>query len=311
MKTTTAITTGFGFNSTADDVARGIDLGGKRVVVTGASSGIGIETVRSLAKIGAEVTLAVRNLEAGEKVAAEISATTGNRNLHVAKLDVADRASIDAFVQAWSGPLHVLVNNAGIMATPELQHTREGWELQFATNHLGHFALATGLHRALAAAGGARVVVVSSSGHLISPVVFDDLHFAYRPYHPLVAYGQSKTATVLFAVGASTRWADDGITANALMPGAIATQLQRHTGGLKTPVERRKTPQQGAATTVLLATSPLLAGIGGRYFEDCNEARIVLNGNGWSSGVAPYALDLENADRLWRESLRLLGQPAR
>jgi NAD(P)-dependent dehydrogenase (short-subunit alcohol dehydrogenase family) len=195
------------------------------------------------------------------------------------------------------------------MATPELQHTRDGWELQFATNHLGHFALATGLHGALAAAGDARIVVVSSSGHLISPVVFDDIHFAYRPYHPLVAYGQSKTATVLFAVGATARWAKDGITANALMPGAIATNLQRHTGGLKTPVERRKTPQQGAATTVLLATSPQLAGMGGRYFEDCSEAVPVMNGNGWSSGVAPYALDPENADRLWRESLRLLAQP--
>lgn len=301
--------TGFDFHSTADEVARGIDLSGKRVIVTGASSGIGIETVRTLAQIGAEVTLAVRKPEAGEKIAAEIRAATGNQNLQVASLDLADRASVDTFVQAWGGPLHVLINNAGIMATPELQHTRDGWELQFATNHLGHFALATGLHGALAAAGDARIVVVSSSGHLISPVVFDDLHFAYRPYHPLVAYGQSKTATVLFAVGATARWAKDGITANALMPGAIATNLQRHTGGLKTPVERRKTPQQGAATTVLLATSPQLAGMSGRYFEDCNEAVPVMNGNGWSSGVAPYALDPENAHRLWQESLRLLAQP--
>jgi NAD(P)-dependent dehydrogenase (short-subunit alcohol dehydrogenase family) len=220
---------------------------------------------------------------------------------------VADQSSVRDFVKTWQGPLHVLINNAGIMATPELEQTPEGWELQFATNHLGHFALANGLHGALAAAGNARIVVVSSSGHLISPVVFDDINFAYRPYHPLVAYGQSKTATVLFAVGATARWAQDGITANALMPGAIATNLQRHTGGLKAPPERRKTPQQGAATSVLLATSPQLAGIGGRYFEDCQEALPVMNGNGWTSGVAPYALDPANADRLWAASLRLLN----
>jgi len=152
-------------------------------------------------------------------------------------------------------------------------------------------------------------VVVSSSGHLISPVVFDDINFRYRPYDPLVAYGQSKTATVLFAVEATRRWAADSITANALMPGAIATNLQRHTGGLKSPPERRKTPQQGAATSVLLATSPQLEGIGGRYFEDCNEAIPVPDGNGWASGVAPYALDTANAERLWDESLHRRGLP--
>jgi NAD(P)-dependent dehydrogenase (short-subunit alcohol dehydrogenase family) len=297
----------FGFNSTAAEVAQGIDLSGKRAIITGASSGIGIETARALAQIGAEVTLAVRDTEAGAKVATEIGASTGNKAVHVAKLDLADQASVQAFVAAWKGPLHVLINNAGIMATPELTRTPEGWELQFGTNHLGHFALATGLHKALVAAGNARVVVVSSSAHLISPVVFDDIQFAYRPYNPMAAYGQSKTANVLFAVGVTKRWATDGITANALMPGAIATNLQRHTGGLKTPPERRKTPQQGAATSVLLATSPQLEGIGGRYFEDCNEAVSVPNRNDRATGVAPYALDPENADRLWRESLRLLG----
>jgi NAD(P)-dependent dehydrogenase (short-subunit alcohol dehydrogenase family) len=122
-----------------------------------------------------------------------------------------------------------------------------------------------------------------------------------------LAYGQSKTANILFAIGATARWFKDGITANALMPGAIATNLQRYTGGLKTPPERQKTPEQGAATSVLLATSGLLEGIGGRYFEDCNEATIVANGNGYRSGVAPYALNPDNADRLWEESLRLLA----
>jgi NAD(P)-dependent dehydrogenase (short-subunit alcohol dehydrogenase family) len=300
------ITTPFGQHSTAAEVVRGIDLSGKRAIVTGAASGIGIETVRALAQTGVEVTLAVRNTDVGAETAADITATTGNSNIHVAHLDLSDRDSIAEFVAAWDGPLHILVNNAGVMALPE-QHTPEGWEMQFATNHLGHFALALGLHDALAADGAARIVAVSSSGHLMSPVVFDDIHFAFRPYDPLLAYAQSKTAIILFAVGATVRWFRDGITANTLMPGAIATNLQRYTGGVKSPPERRKTPEQGAATSVLLATSPLLEGIGGRYFEDCNEATLVANGNGYTSGVAPYALNPDNADRLWEESLRLLA----
>jgi NAD(P)-dependent dehydrogenase (short-subunit alcohol dehydrogenase family) len=304
------ITTPFGFHSTAAEVAAGIDLTGWRIIVTGAASGIGVETARALAGTGAEVTLAVRDTDAGARVAAEIAASTGNRNLRVTRLDLADRASIAAFVAGWSGPLHVLVNNAGVMALPE-QHTAEGWEMQFAINHLGHFALAMGLHDALAAAGAARIVSVSSSAHLRSPVIFDDLHFAFRPYEPILAYAQSKTANVLFAVGATARWAADGITANALMPGAIATNLQRHLGGMKTPVELRKTPEEGAATSVLLAASPLLEGIGGRYFADCNEAVPVRDGKGGMDGVAPYALDSANADRLWDVSLRMLaGEPS-
>jgi NAD(P)-dependent dehydrogenase (short-subunit alcohol dehydrogenase family) len=192
------------------------------------------------------------------------------------------------------------------MMSPE-QRTRQGWELQFATNHLGHFALACGLHDALAAASSARIVVVSSTGHLYSPVVFDDLHFRFRPYDPLLAYGQSKTAAILFAVGVTSRWAADGITANALNPGAIATNLQRHVGGkLVTPPERQKTPEQGAATSVLLATSPDLEGIGGRYFEDCNEAPTVDHRDAAGTGVASYALDRVNADRLWDVSEGLL-----
>ena len=300
------IATPFGRHSTAAEVAEGIDLSGKRAIVTGAASGIGVETARALARTGAEVTLAVRNTEAGAQTEADITAATGNQNIHVAPLDLSDRDSITKFVAAWNEPLHILVNNAGVMALPE-QHTPEGWEMQFATNYLGHFALALGLHDALAADGAARIVSVSSSGHLMSPVVFDDIHFAFRPYDPWLAYGQSKTANILFAIGATARWFKDGITANALMPGAIATNLQRYTGGLKTPPERHKTPEQGAATSVLLATSPQLEGIGGRYFEDCNEAAIVTNGNGYMSGVAPYALNPDNADRLWEESLRLLA----
>ena len=313
------IETPFGFSSTAAEVAEGIDLTGKRVVVTGAASGIGIETARALAGIGADVTLAVRDVEAGARAAADITATTGNDHVHVGRVDLADRASIARFVEDWTGPLHVLVNNAGVMRPPTLQHTPEGWELQFATNHLGHFALAHGLHGALAAAGDARIVVVSSSAHLTSPVVFDDPHFDFRPYDPGAAYGQSKTANVLFAVGATARWAEDGITANALMPGAISTNLQRYVdpdlvrqwrGGRDaddpTVPEGWKTPQQGAATSVLLATSPQLKRIGGRYFQDNQEAEVISAYTGQWSGVAPFALDPANAERLWEVSTRLL-----
>jgi NAD(P)-dependent dehydrogenase (short-subunit alcohol dehydrogenase family) len=314
----TPITTEFGRNSTAAEVVRGIDLSGRRVVVTGAASGIGVETARALAGAGADVTLAVRNLEAGEATARDITESTGNANVHVGFLDLADRASIAAFVREWSGPLHILVNNAGMMASPE-EHTAEGWELQFATNHLGHFALALGLGPALAETGNARIVAVSSSAHRISPVVFEDIHFEDREYEAWSAYGQSKTANALFAVEATRRWAADGITANSLMPGAIRTNLQRYVlddeATLKRWAEAERTnsifwksTEQGAATSVLLATSPALEGIGGRYFEDCNEAA-VDDGDAPMRGVRSWALDPEAAKRLWDVSLALLDTP--
>lgn len=309
------ITTPFSATSTAAEVVQGIDLSAKRALVTGAASGIGVETARALASAGAEVVLAVRDVAAGARVAADLTRTTGNGRVTVRPLDLADLASVRAFVAGWEGPLHVLVANAGVMACPE-QHTPDGWELQLATNHLGHFALATGLRPSLAAARGARVVSVSSSAHLRSPVVFDDLHFERRPYEPWSAYGQSKTANVLFAVEATARWRDDGITSNALMPGGIATNLQRHIGGAAYMEQARerfekagkflKTPEQGAATSVLLATSPLLEGVGGRYFEDCNEA-LPHDGKSAVSGVAAWALDPEAAARLWTLSQRAVG----
>ncbi|MER6435981.1 SDR family NAD(P)-dependent oxidoreductase [Streptomyces sp. NPDC001185] len=302
------VTTPFGFESTAAEVAEGVDLAGRQAVVTGASSGIGAETARVLAATGAGVTLAVRDTVAGERVAKGITASTGNPDVRVAPLDLADPASVTAFTGAWQGPLHILVNNAGVMACPE-QYTEQGWELQFATNHLGHFALATGLRDALAADGNARVVVVSSTGHQQSPVVWDDVNFAFRRYDPWLAYGQSKTANILFAVEATRRWADANITANALMPGAIYTNLQRHTGGRgsgRVPPELIKSVEQGAATSVLLATSPHLEGVGGRYFVDCNETEVVDRRSGTLHGVARYAVDPESARRLWAVSQDLL-----
>ncbi|MCW2688917.1 MAG: short-chain dehydrogenase/reductase [Mycobacterium sp.] len=199
MTTTTPITTPFSVQTTAAEVVAGIDLRGSRIIVTGAASGIGVETARAFASTGAEVTLAVRNAETRQCVASEIAAAIGNRHVLVAPLDLAERASIDSFVAEWDGPLDVLVNNAGVMACPETR-TPQGVELQFATNHLGHFALATGLHHALAAAGGARIVSVSSRAHLRSPVMFEYIHFLNRGYDPWDAYAQSKTANVLFAV---------------------------------------------------------------------------------------------------------------
>ena len=292
--------------STASEVIDGVDLSGKTAIVTGAGSGLGIETARALASAGAEVTLAVRRPQAAEEIAAGIIRETENSAVSVSALDLSDQHSVRAFTAAWERPLHILVNNAGIMALPELERTREGWEMQFATNFMGHFALTVGLHDALAAAHGARVVSVSSSGNLLSPVVFDDLHFDFRPYDPLAAYGQSKTADVLLAVEATRRWSGEGIYANALNPGAIATGLQKHTGGLKTPKDRQKTVPQGAATSVLLAASPLLDKVGGRYFEDCNEAAVVTRRSADYAGVAWYALDPANAERLWETALGLL-----
>lgn len=314
MTTQSLITTPFGAESTAAEVVAGIDLTGRRVIVTGGASGIGVETARALAGAGAEVTLAVRNVAAGDQTAADIIESTGNKQVLVAPLDLANQASVAAFVANWSGPLHILVNNAGVMASPETR-TPEGWELQFATNHLGHFTLTTGLHDALVAAHGARVVAVSSSAHLRSPVVFEDIHFRERAYDPWLAYGQSKTANVLFAVEAARRWADDGIFVNALMPGGIRTNLQRFVSDEELDRMRAaagagasqwKTVEQGAATSVLVATSPLLEGVGGRYFEDCNEAG--PNQPGTRFGVAPYALDPEAAQRLWHVTQQTLAR---
>jgi NAD(P)-dependent dehydrogenase (short-subunit alcohol dehydrogenase family) len=320
------IHTPFGFDSTAAEVIEGISLDSKHAIVTGASSGIGVETARALASAGAEVTLAVRDTQAGDRTASDISATTG-RAVHVGRLDLADQASVAEFAAGWSGPLHLLINNAGVMALQELTLTPDGWELQFATNHLGHFALAVGLHDALAAARDARIVSLSSRGHLRSPVVFEDINFSSRPYDPWLAYGQSKTANVLFAVEATRRWAADGIMANAVHPGAIAeTNLSRHMNPEELATLREsgtfrfKTIGQGAATSVLVATTPQLEGIGGRYFEDCNEAVVLGSASPGTrgddpgsyrplqqGGVAAYALDPENASRLWELSLAMLG----
>jgi NAD(P)-dependent dehydrogenase (short-subunit alcohol dehydrogenase family) len=297
----------FGPTTTAAEVIDGVDLTGRRAVVTGGASGIGLVTARALAGAGAQVTLAVRDTAAGDRAAAGSTMT-------VAPLDLADRASFDTFAAGWTGPLDILVDNAGVMALPELTRTPRGWETQFSVNHLGHAALTLGLHGALTAAGDARVVVVSSSAHLLAPVDFDDLMFERRPYEAWTAYGQSKTAMILFAVALAGHWRADGITVNALHPGGIMTNLQRHLdddqlafvgakgerGETLAVPPGWKTPEQGAATSVLLAASPTVAGVTGRYFDD---ATAVEPG----PKLAPYAIDPETAGRLWAVTRQLLA----
>lgn len=316
------ITTRFDATSTADDVVADTDLTNVRALVTGASSGIGLETARSLARAGAEVTLAVRNTDAGVEAAEDIAKSTGS-GVHVAALDLADRATVASFIESWNGPLHLLINNAGAI-TPSLSRTAEGWELQFVTNYLGHFALSLGLRSALAAAaaerGEARIVSVSSTAHMRSPVVFDDIQFERRDYDPQAAYAQSKTADSLLAVEVTRRWAADGIVANAVNPGGVATGLQRHfTQKQKDYLAEAeaagafayKTVEQGAATTLVAAVAPEFAHTGGHYLDDGREAHTVPNDAELfenSHGVKQWAIDPDTAQKLWTVSLDLIGQ---
>ncbi|MFF5500069.1 SDR family NAD(P)-dependent oxidoreductase [Streptomyces aquilus] len=310
----TSTTTPFGPRATAAAVLDGVDLGGRRMIVTGGASGLGVETVRALAGAGAQVTVATRDPATAEPLAKELP------GVRTAALDLSDLASVRAFCADWSGPLDALVANAGVMMLPTRQVNAQGWEMQLATNYLGHFALAVGLRAALKAADRPRVTVVSSGAQLRAGFDFADPQFEHRPYDPFLAYAQSKTADVLLAVGISRRWAEDGIAANACAPGWIHTNLTRHIepatmqalgamdadGNLLTP-DYYKTPAQGAATTVLLAASPLLDGVSGRYFEDNQEAEVVDGGPEAPGGVAKWSVDPAAADRLWDLALPLLG----
>jgi NAD(P)-dependent dehydrogenase (short-subunit alcohol dehydrogenase family) len=316
------ITTRFDAASTADEVVADEDLTSVRAIVTGASSGIGLETALSLARAGAEVTLAVRNPDAGAKAAQDIGKSTGSDDVRVAVIDLTDQAAVASFVQTWNGPLHLLINNAGVI-TPALSRTAEGWELQFATNYLGHFALSRGLHSALAAGAGergeARIVSLTSGAHMRSPIVFDDIQFERRDYDPQAAYAQSKTATSLLAVEASRRWAHDGIVANAVNPGGVATGLQRSfTQKQKDYLAEAeaagaftyKTAQQGAATTLVAAVAAEFAHTGGHYLDDGREAHTVPNDADLftnSHGVKQWAIDPEIAQKLWTVSLDLIS----
>jgi NAD(P)-dependent dehydrogenase (short-subunit alcohol dehydrogenase family) len=316
----TRITSDFDRTSTAREVAAGHDLSGVSAVVTGGATGIGIETARALAEAGAEVTLAVRNPAAGEAAAADINKTAEGR-ASVGSLDLSDLSSVAAFAGTWGDkPLDILINNAGVMACPQ-SYTAQDLEMQVGTNHFGHFLLSTLLARALMNAAqegrNARVVALSSIGHRRSGINWDDIHYRTRPYDKWEAYGQSKTANALFAVGFHERFKDLGITANSVMPGGIMTPLQRHlpreemiafgwmdeTGKLN---DRFKTTEQGASTSVWAALGDELEGVGGLYLENCAQALPWTAENPFE-GVLPHALDAEAAERLWIVSEETTG----
>ena len=317
------ITSPFGAFSTAREVAAGHDLRGTTAVVTGAASGIGIETARALAEAGADVVIAARKPDLGRAAAADINTTAKGPGACFEMLDLSALDSVRDFCQRWGDrPLHLLIHNAGVMACP-LQRTAEGLEMQIGTNHFGHFLLGVLLAPVLERGARernrpSRLVSLSSIGHRRSGMHWDDPNYLARPYDKWEAYGQSKTANALFAVGFERRYQARGIHANAVMPGGIMTPLQRHmareemvamgwidaaTGQLR---EGFKTPEQGASTSVWAALGPQLEGIGGLYLEDCQQALPWSKASPWH-GVMPHALDPDDAERLWALSARTVG----
>jgi NAD(P)-dependent dehydrogenase (short-subunit alcohol dehydrogenase family) len=322
------IGSGFGAASTTGDVIQGIDLSGKTAIVTGGYSGLGLETVRTLRSAGATVVVPARD---HRKAATALAGMSG---VEIQPMDLLDPASIDAFAERFlaSGrALHLLVNSAGVMACPLARDAR-GFESQFATNHLGHFQLVARLRPALRRANGARVVSVSSLGHRYSPVVFEDPNFEHREYDPWAAYGQSKTANILFAVALDARARAEGTRAFSLHPGSIVvtglgkyvSREQLRAAGVidergepvLDPTRQLKTVEQGAATIVWCATSPQLEGMGGVYCESCEVARVMTERPSSTTmadatrltGVMPYAIEPDGADRLWTLSERLLSR---
>jgi len=306
----------FGHDTTAAEVIEGIDLDGKLALVTGGTSGIGVETARALASAGAEVILTARDLAKGESVAADIRATSGNPAVRVAELELASLASIRAFAEKFLAEheaLHILVNNAGVMGSP-FQKTQDGLELQFGTNHVGHFLLTNLLVPSLLRGAPSRIVSLSSRGHRMSPVVFDDIQFRDREYNKWMSYGQSKTANILFAVELDRRLGSQGVHAYAVHPGVIRTELSRHMTQedydmfeARGTMMRLKSIPAGAATSVYAATAPELEGKGGVYLEDCHVAPI-NDADEPNEGVKSYAVDAEGAAKLWEISEELVGE---
>jgi NAD(P)-dependent dehydrogenase (short-subunit alcohol dehydrogenase family) len=315
------IGSGFGFSTTAAEALGDRDLSGKVAIVTGGYAGIGLETTRVLSGAGATVVVPARS---AEKARANLE---GIPRVELAAIDLLDPASIDAFARgffAGGRPLDLLIDNAGIMACP-LTRDGRGNESQFSANHLGHFQLTLRLWPALIRAGGARVISLSSRGHRFSDVVFDDPNFDRRPYDKWKAYGQSKTANALFALGLDRRGRGHGVRAFSVHPGAISTDLGRHLtdddlkafhlirrpdGGIlpdATNTRQFKTVPQGAATTVWCATSRQLDGLGGVYCEDCDIAEVIPGDITLLTGMAPWACDPELAERLWSLSESFTG----
>ena len=306
----------FGYRSTAREVAAGGDVAGKTVLVTGGYSGIGTETVRALAGAGAKVIVGARRTEQAREV---LEGFEGD--IAILTLDLSDPASIDAFAEAVKGEtghIDILINNAAIMASPLARDAR-GYEMQFATNHLGHFQLTARLWPLLlAAAPGARVVALSSIGHRLHGLDLDDPNFDNRDYDKWLAYGQAKSANALFALQLDKIGEPHGVRAFAVHPGGIATPLQRHL----TMEEQRamgwydeegnvnehfKSTEEGASTTVWAATSPLLEGMGGVYCENCDVGAMAGEDTPRGAGVFPHIRDEELAEGLWRKSEEMTG----
>lgn len=306
----------FGFRTTAAEVVRGIDLSGKQVVLTGASSGIGVETALALAGAGADLVLGVRDPAKGEAALRSFAQSARSRLL---RLDLSDLASVADFAARIAGPVDVLICNAGVSKTPD-KHLANGLDVRFATNHLGHFHLAH-LLKPRMAGRGARIVVVSSAAHKGMPVRLDDLQWRAREHFDGAAYAESKSANILFAQEATRRWGAAGIFANAVLPGSSLTGLQRHHGeALKRKIgfikddgsldPMMKTAGQAAATSVWAAVAPELEGRGGLVLEDCGEALPVGPGTHAWAGYDAAVGDPETARLLWEHSLELVRELA-
>lgn len=308
----------FGWSSTTDEVLEGKDLSGTKVFVTGANSGLGQETARAMAATGAHVVMAGRDQAKLDEAVTAIRAEVPDAQLDTITVDLASLESIRAATsrarQRFEA-IDILINNAGVMATPFL-HTADGFEMQFGTNHLGHFALTAELMPLIERGNARRIVNLSSRGHHFAPADLDDPHFTRRPYDPWIAYGNSKTANILFSVGLEQRYAVMGIHAYAVHPGGIQTNLGRHmTEEMVAALMARvttsdagfawKTIPQGAATTCWAATAPELEGTGGVYCEDCHVAEV--DDESSQGGVRSYALNTSYADRLWAISEDLTG----
>lgn len=308
------INSGYGMRTEAREALGGRRLDGKVAIVTGGYSGLGLETTRALADAGATVVVPARTPDKAR------AALAGIANVEQAALDLADPGSIDAFANDFLGSgrkLAILINNAAIMASPLMRDAR-AYEAQFATNHLGHFQLTARLWPALKAAGGARVVSLSSIGHRISPPDLDDPNFEKTEYHKWVAYGRAKSANSLFAIGLDKRGIAHGVRAFAVHPGGIMTDLQRYMPEEEKRAmgwinekgeinERFKSTSQGAATSIWCATNAQMDGQGGVYCEDCDIAVAVPADDKGFSGVRPWAVDPVLADKLWTLSEKMTG----
>jgi NAD(P)-dependent dehydrogenase (short-subunit alcohol dehydrogenase family) len=309
----------FGASSTTDEVLAGVDLRGKRILVTGVSAGLGIETARVLAAHGAHVVGTARDLAKAEAATAGVrqAAAAHGGAFELVELDLAHLQSVRRCAQTLLDQgelLDVIIANAGVMATP-WGKTADGFETQFWTNHLGHFVLINRLAPLLRQGG--RVVMLSSAGHRISNVDLHDPNFEHTAYDAIIAYGRSKTANSLFAVGFDQRHRQRGVRATSVHPGAIQTELARHMepGALENFTFQYKTIPQGAATSVWAAVVASAEDIGGRYCENCHVGQVVEDEvvieDVASEGVRQYALDPHNADALWRKSEELVGESFR